>query len=143
MAPWCWLMGTPGAEQTDRLCFSAASEDLSASNRAVWLGFLVELLPWFSWNKCFTPTGGAVACSPPCPEDSLAAATCGISDRGHQSHSLRGMRTMMSHLPSLTGPSMWKSVEKAHRNGLSCPLPLLFFPSQTPWGLQETCLLCL
>lgn len=105
MAPWCWLMGSPGMEQTDRLWFSATPEDLSAANRAIWLFFWVELLPRFSWNKCFSPTGGDVACSPPCPKGSLAAATC--EDMGHQSHSLQGVRTM-SHLPSQTSPSMWK-----------------------------------
>jgi len=45
MAPWCWLMGTPRMEQTNRLWFSAAPEDLSAANRAGWLVSLVELLP--------------------------------------------------------------------------------------------------
>lgn len=91
MAPWRWLTGTPGTEQTDGLWFSALPEDLSAADRAIWMVFLVELLPWFSWSTCFTPSGGAVACSPPCPKDSLAAAMC--EDMGHKRHILQSVRT--------------------------------------------------
>lgn len=55
MAPWCWLLGSPGTEQTDRLWFSATPEDLSAANRAIWL--------FFWWNCSHGSPGTSV--SPP------------------------------------------------------------------------------
>lgn len=55
MAPWRWLTGTPGTEQTDGLWFSALHKDLSAADRAIWM---------FFWWNC-SPGSPGVRVSPP------------------------------------------------------------------------------
>lgn len=55
MAPWRWLTGTPGTEQTDGLWFSALPEDLSAADRAIWMFFFGGIAPLVLLEYVFHP----------------------------------------------------------------------------------------